>query len=96
MAVIECVPTERLLIGNVATPLPFMADVPMVVAPSLNVTDPVGVPAPVTTVTVAVKVVDCPYVEGFTEEVRAVAVVAWLMTCESGVELEREKFVSPL
>ena len=45
---------------------------PKVVAPSMNVTFPVGVPA--VDVTVVVKVTDCPYVEGFSEEPSAAAV----------------------
>ena len=39
------------------------------VAPSLNVTLPVGLPAPgAAAVTVAVKVTDCPSTEGLTED----------------------------
>jgi hypothetical protein len=44
----------------------------MAVEPSLNVTVPVGVPAPgAAAVTVAVKVTDCPIVEGFAEAATA-------------------------
>ena len=47
---------------------------PSVVAPSLNVTVPVGVPAPGrSTVTVAVNVTDWPKTEGLAEEVSVVA-----------------------
>ena len=49
--------------ASVATPEPFKTPDPMVLALSLKVTDPVGVP-PVP-VTVAVKVTVLPYVEGF-------------------------------
>jgi hypothetical protein len=57
-AVIECGPTASALVLNVATP-PLSVPVPIVVRPSLNVTVPVGVPAPgVTAATVAVKVTD--------------------------------------
>ncbi len=53
-------------------------------APSLKLTLPVGVPAPgATAVTVAVKVTDWPKTDGFWLEVSAVAVLAWLTTCES-------------
>ena len=49
--------------------------VPRVVVPSLNVTVPVGVPAPgAVTVTVAVNVTDCPKTDGFTLEVTTVDV----------------------
>jgi hypothetical protein len=46
-----------------------------VVVPSLKVTEPVGVP-PAADATVAVNVTACPKVEGFTEDVRDVVVVA--------------------
>jgi len=59
-AVMEWVLTERLKIANVATPPTPTVEEPSVVAPSLKVTVPVGVPAPVVTETVAVKVTDCP------------------------------------
>jgi hypothetical protein len=62
---------------NVATPDPFKVPVPIVAAPSLNVTVPVGVPGD--PVTVAVNVTDWPYVEGLGEDVTLV-VVAFLMT----------------
>ncbi len=42
-AVIECVATVNVVVANVATPEPFNVPVPIVVAPSLNVTVPVGV-----------------------------------------------------
>jgi hypothetical protein len=61
--VIECDPTLCKLVGNVATP-PLKTPVPSTVAPSRNVTVPVAVPDPVG-VTVAVKVTDCPYSDGF-------------------------------
>jgi hypothetical protein len=44
----------------------------------MNVTVPVGVPRPgATGATVAVKVTDCPDVEGLAEDVSAVVVDAW-------------------
>ncbi len=46
--------------------------VPIVVAPSLNVTVPVGVTEPDTCVTVAVNVTDCPNTDGFVDEVTVV------------------------
>lgn len=73
---IECDPTVRVEIENVATPA-VSVPVPSVVAPSRNVTVPVGVP-PVP-VTVAVKVTDCPFCEGLTDDVSAV-VLALVLT----------------
>lgn len=56
-AVIECDETPRLEVLNVAVPLELSGAVPSAVVPSLNVTVPVGVPAPgVMTATVAVNV----------------------------------------
>ena len=47
---------------SVATPDEFKVPVPICVAPSLNVTDPVGVPDPDSGATVAVNVTACPRV----------------------------------
>ena len=58
----------------VACPEPFRVPVPSVVAPSLNVTVPVGVPVPELGATVAVNITDCPTVDGFAEEIRVVMV----------------------
>src|SRR5207244_242642 len=55
-AVIGCEPTASVLVTNVAWPEAFRVPVPRVVGPSLNVTVPVGMPAPlVFAFTVAVK-----------------------------------------
>ena len=61
--------------------------VPIVVAPSLNVTLPVGVPTPgVATVSVADKVTVWPAVAGFGEPVGVLVAVAALVTvCVTGV-----------
>ena len=62
---------------TVAMPLLLSGPVPNVVEPSLNVTVPVGVPAPgETTVTVAVKVTPWPNVDGFGDEFSVVVVLA--------------------
>ena len=61
-------------IVSVATPEPLSVPVPSVVAPSLNVTVPLGVPP--LPVTVAAKVTACPNVLGFGDEVRVVEVGA--------------------
>ena len=74
--------TPNALVANVATPLALSVPVPRVVEPSLKVTVPVGVPEPgAVALTVAVKVTDCPYVDGLVELVRAVVVAAWLTVC---------------
>lgn len=70
---IECAPTVSELVVNVATPEPFNVPVPRVVAPSLNVTVPVGVPE--AAATVAVNVTGEPTVDGFALEVRVVVVL---------------------
>jgi len=77
----------------VVTPDALSAPVPSVVAPSLKVTLPVGVPAAVE-VTVAVKVTDWPLADGFTEEVSAVDVVPFTV-CVSTDEVLPAKLVSP-
>ena len=65
-------------------------------APSLNVTVPVGVPVPgATTLTVAVKVTDWPKTDGFTLEASAVVVVFWFTVCVRTAEVLPESFVSP-
>ena len=61
---IECDPATNVEVLNVVFPL-LRVPVPNVVLPSLNVTVPVAANG----VTVAVKVTELPYVEGFDEEV---------------------------
>jgi hypothetical protein len=56
-AVMECVPTARVDVENVATPLALSAEIPSVEAPSMNVTVPV---APEDGLTVAENVTCCP------------------------------------
>src|SRR5579884_298694 len=76
-----CVPADKLLVAHVACPLPFSACAPqpvMVAPPSLKFAVPVGVPP--AELTVAVKVTDCPYTEGFVPEVTVVVVEALLTT----------------
>jgi hypothetical protein len=71
-----CPATERAEVLNVAV-VPLSGWVASSVAPSLNCTDPVGVPAPgAVTLTVAVKVTDCPKTDGLAEEPTAVVVAA--------------------
>src|SRR5271169_6059401 len=67
--VIECVPTDKVEVLNVATPEPFSVAVPRTLVPSSKVTVPVGVPEPgALAVTVVVKVIDSPKADGFTED----------------------------
>ena len=58
-AVIECDPTEREVVLKEAWPLPLSGALEITVAPSLNVTEPLGVFGPAL-VTVEVNVTDCP------------------------------------
>ena len=71
---IEWVPSTRLGVVKVVAP-PVRFSVTRVVVPSLNVTVPVAVAG-----TVALKVTELPYVEGFAEDEMATDVVAVLMT----------------
>ena len=85
---------------KVAWAEPFKATVAArVVAPSLKVTVPVGVPLPgEAAVTVAVNVTIWPKLDGLTEELMAVELESLLTTCgepESVPELVR-KLLSPL
>jgi hypothetical protein len=71
--------------------------VPTVVAPSLNVIDPVGVPAPgATTVTVAVKITDRLRIDGFAEELTGVVVKALFTVWLNTPEVLPLKLLSPL
>jgi hypothetical protein len=73
-AVIECVPTVRLDVEMVALPFASSVDEPRIVAPSENVTLPVGVPVPLDGLTVAKRTTDWPNVDGFGDETSDVAV----------------------
>ena len=71
-------PTERLLVVMLATPVGLRGPLPREEAPSEKLTVPVGVPLAV--VTVAVKVTVWPETEGLAEDARVVVVTA-LLTC---------------
>jgi hypothetical protein len=87
--------TDSAVVLTVATPEPFSVPVPNVVAPSLNVTVPVGVPAPgATAVTIAVRVTDWPNTDGFRDEVSAVVVLAGPTVCVIADEVLPLKLVS--
>jgi len=94
--VMECVAAVRVVVEKAATP-PAMVPEPIWVAPSRKLTLPEMVPA-VWEVTVAVKATDCPTVEGFGAEVRAVVDAAppvALTTCEAPEEWLGAKLESP-
>jgi hypothetical protein len=95
-AVIECWPTDRLVILRLAVPVLRVA-VPSVTPPSMNVTDPSGVPAPGdTALTVAVIVMFCLVLDGFFDEVRDVNVLALLTICvKAGDDVLPPKLPSP-
>ena len=80
---------------NVAEP-PLSAPVPKVVAPSLKVTVPVGVPLPgAAGATVAVKVTPCPNTDGFADEITTVVVLAMLTVCVSVLDVLAAKLLLP-
>ena len=95
---IECVPATRLETLHGAWPEEESAtELQIVVVPSLKVTVPVGVPEPgATTVTVALKVTDCPGAEGLSEDTTAVEVEALFTVCVKAEEVLPWKFGSPL
>ena len=73
-AVTLCVPADRVDTESAANPLASIVDDPRFVAPSRNVTVPVGVPDELDTK--AVNPTLCPYVDGFGDDVSAVDVAA--------------------
>lgn len=70
--IVGCDPTDRLVVVIVATPLAFSVLLPILELLSKKFTVPAGVPA--AEVTVAVKTTDCPYNDGFGDEVTRVVV----------------------
>lgn len=90
---IELEPDGRADVAKVAIP-PLRAAVPSVVEPFLNVIVPVGVP--LAAVTVAVKVTDCPTVEGFVEEAKVVVLAILFTFWLRFGEVLAAKFESPL
>ena len=91
-------PRARVEVVNVAWAAVMVTLAASVVAPSVKVTVPPGVPTPgATAATVAVKVTVCPNTEGLTVELTAVLLLALLTTwgeAESLPELV-EKLPSP-
>src|SRR5437667_11135432 len=81
-------PVDSAEVPKVACP-PASAFVLSVVAPSLKMTEPVGVPAPgETALTVAVNVTDWPNTDGLTDEASAVLLLASLTACVNTAEAQ--------
>jgi hypothetical protein len=78
---------------NVACPL-LSGTEPSVTVPFMKVTVPVGVPL-YCGATVAVRVTDCPTMEGFKLEASVVVVVAWFTACISVDDVLAVKLTSP-
>ena len=91
-AVIEWLATDKVEVLKVALP-PLSVPVPSEVDPSLKVTVPVGVPP--LDVTVAVNFTEAPNVDGFSEDVTDVELVAALTVCVSTAEVLPPKSVLP-
>src|SRR5438093_13600652 len=92
-------PAVSVLVEQVACADAFSVTFPQtVVAPSrVKLTVLVGVPDPEpVSVTVAVKVTDWPEVDGFNEDVTAVAVDALPIVCVKVADVLALKFASPL
>jgi hypothetical protein len=81
----------------VSAALPALrAMLPRVVAASLNVTAPVGVPLPgAAAATAAVKVTAEPTADGFLDEVKRVALASLFTVCTEGDEVLAVKSASP-
>ena len=89
-------PAAAKLVVNVAVPPVPTATVPRTTLPSLNVTVPVGVPAPgATAATVAVKVTAWPVTAGLTDDRRATVVAARLTVTAAAAEVLSAKPLVP-
>src|SRR5437867_9298299 len=84
-AVIECVAADSDVVEKLTCPVALSASGPArTVLPSLTVIVPPRGPDPGATArTVAVKVTDWPKVDGFTDDVTLVVVVAFVTMCEA-------------
>jgi hypothetical protein len=87
-----CGPIVSAAMVNDALP-PLTAAVPKGVTPSKNCTVPVG---PEEGLTVAVKVTCCPKVDGFSDDVSVVVVLAALTVCGTAADVLPVKLASPL
>ena len=97
-AVIECVPTDNVEVENVVEPDAFSVPGPKLVAPSRNVTVPVGTFVPLAGVTLAMNVTFAPdvAVAGPVSIVVVPISAPAFTTCESAVEVLVENLASPL
>src|SRR5690349_5032960 len=93
-AAIECEPTPREVVANVAWPAASSVPLPIWVAPSKNRTAPVGVP-PVL-VTDAVNVTDWPTEAGLADEATVVVVLAGFTVWFSAADPLPAKVALPL
>ena len=82
----EWLPTASEDVLNVATPLLLRDTEWSCAVPSMNSTAPAGIP-PVLDLTVAVRVTDCPRMEGFNEEANVVVVLEAVVISETPVEV---------
>src|ERR1700722_16364364 len=87
-------PSGNLDVLKVAAPLPLSAFVASTVPLFKKVTVPVGVPLNCGA-TRAVKVTDCPKLDGFREEAKVVVLVALPTTWLTAVDLLPRNFESP-
>src|SRR5262249_38374390 len=98
-AVRLCDPAVNVDVVNVASTCPptaFTAPVPRGVAPSENVTVPVGVPLPgASSRIVAVTFTPCPTVAGFVSVTIVVVVPALFTVCASGADVDPPDAESP-
>src|SRR5262252_8527180 len=89
-------PVAAKLVVNVALPPVPTATVPRITLPSLNVTVPVGVPAPgATAATLAVKVTAWPVTAGLTDDPRVSVVAARLTVTATAAESLAAKPLTP-
>jgi hypothetical protein len=93
-ALIKCVAAPKPDVVRLAWSLAFNKPVPSVAAPSLNVTVPVSVEG--TALTVAVKVTDCPNMDGFRDEATVVELLALFTVCDIEADVLVLKLASPL
>ena len=92
-----CAPTPNEEVVNMAEPLLRVAGEPRLFTPSLNCTVPVGFPEPgATAETEAVKLTDWPKLDGFSDEMMVVLLLALLTVCVGNEPVLPVKFVSPL
>ena len=79
-----------------ACPAPFNVPVPNIVGPISKLTVPVGIPDPgATATTVAMRVTDCPNVDGLGIEAAVASVSALLTACDAPAEVLVLKLLSP-